>query len=147
MYSKEEALRFKKDFWIEFANQYPKKWILHHTDIKDFSFKFYTNNKTIKVMLDIECKDDDKRNIYFDKIISLKTILEDDFLQDVIYERNFYLENGKVISRIWIEKNNISMNNKNNWDEIFKFYDEKMTPFELFFLEYQDYIKDLEKNI
>lgn len=146
MYSKEEALFFKKEFWIEFANQYPRKWILYNTGIKDFSFKFFADNKKIKIILDIENKEDEKRKIYFEKIESLKNILKDDFLEDVIFEKNFYLENGKAISRIWVEKNNISMNNRANWDEIFKFYNEKMNQFELFYLEYQDYIKDLELN-
>ena len=146
MYSKEDALNIKKEFWIEFANQYPRKWIMYTTDIKDFSFKFYTDNKTIKVILDIENKEDDKRKIYYEKIESLKTILETDYLQDAIFERNFQLETGKIISRIWVEKNNISMNNKSNWEEIFKFFNEKMIQFELFFLEYQDYIKDLKLN-
>ncbi|WP_395042982.1 DUF4268 domain-containing protein [Flavobacterium sp.] len=146
MYSKEDALKIKREFWIEFAAQYPRKWIMYTTDIKDFSFKFYTDNKNIKVILDIENKEEEKRKIYFEKIESLKTILETDYIKDLVFEKNHQLENGKIISRIWIEKNNISMNNRNNWVEIFSFFNEKMDLFEQFFLEYKDYIKDLELN-
>ena len=146
MYSKEDALKIKREFWIEFAAQYPRKWIMYHTDIKDFSFKFYTDNKNVKVILDIENKKEDKRKIYYEKIESLKTILETDYLEEVLFERNFQLESGKIISRIWVEKNNISMNNKSNWNEIFVFFNEKMIQFENFFLEYEDYIKDLKLN-
>lgn len=146
MFSKEEALQIKKDFWIAFAAEYPRKWLLYNTKIKDVTFKFYVDNKKAQVLLDIEPKDEEKRKIYYEKVESLKTILLEDYLDDVIFERNFYLENGKVISRVWVEKTGISINNKNTWPEIFDFFAEKMDAFERFFYENEDYIKDLEIN-
>ena len=146
MYSKEESLKIKKEFWVQFAEEYPRKWILYDTKIKDVTFKFYIDNKKAQVLLDIEPKEDEKRIIYFEKIESLKTILIEDYLPEAILERNFYLVNGKSISRIWVEKTNVSLNNKNNWSEIFKFFNETMSQFELFFFEHEDYIKDLEMN-
>ncbi|WP_291117564.1 DUF4268 domain-containing protein [Flavobacterium sp. UBA6135] len=146
MYSKEEAQKIKREFWIKFAEEYPRKWLLYNTKIKDFTFKFHVDNKKAMVSLDIESKDDDLRNIYFEKIESLKTILIEEYLEDVIFEKNYQLENGKTISRIWVEIKNISINNKSSWPIIFSFFTEKMEPFEHFFYEYEDYIKDLELN-
>ena len=147
MFSKEEALQIKKDFWIGFAEAYPRKWILHHTKIKDVSFKFYVDNKTAQVALEIEPKDDEKRKIYFEKMESLKSILIDEYLKEVIFERNYYLPNGKLISRVWVEiDKKISVNNKATWQDIYDFFAENMTQFELFFYEYEEYIKDLEIN-
>ena len=146
MFSKEEALQIKKDFWIAFAEEYPRKWLLYNTKIKDVTFKFYIDNKKAQVLLDIEPKDEEKRKIYYEKVESLKTILLEDYLDDVIFERNFYLETGKVISRVWVEKTGISINSKNTWPEIFAFFSEKMDAFERFFYENEDYIKDLEIN-
>jgi hypothetical protein len=146
MYSKEESIKIKKEFWLQFAEAYPRKWILYDTKIKDVTFKFYVDNKKARVQLDIEPKEEEKRKIYFEKIESLKTILLEEYLSDAILERNHYLENGKIISRIWIEKLNVSLNNKNTWNEIFDFFSETMAQFELFFFEYEDYIKDLETN-
>ena len=146
MFSKEEALQIKKDFWIAFAAEYPRKWLLYNTKIKDVTFKFYVDNKKAQVLLDIEPKDEEKRKIYYEKVESLKTIILEDYLDDVIFERNFYLETGKVISRLWVEKTGISINNKNTWPEVFDFFAEKMDAFERFFYENEDYIKDLEIN-
>lgn len=146
MYSKEEALRIKKDFWIAFAEAYPRKWLLYDTKIKDVTFKFFVDNKKAQVLLDIEPKDEEKRKIYYEKIESLKTILHEDYLPEAIFERNFYLESGKVISRIWVEKTGVSLNNKNNWEVIFDFFNETMSQFEYFFYENEDYIKDLTIN-
>ena len=146
MYSKEEALRIKKDFWIAFAEAYPRKWMLYDTKIKDVTFKFFIDNKKAQVLLDIEPKDEEKRKIYFEKIESLKTILLEEYLPEAILERNYYLESGKVISKIWVEKTGVSLNNKSNWQSIFDFFNETMSQFEYFFYEHQDYIKDLEIN-
>lgn len=146
MFSKEEALRIKKEFWTEFAHTYPRKWLLYDTKIKDFSFKFYVDNKKAQVTLDIEPRDEEKRKIYFEKIESLKTIFLEDYLPEAIFDRNFHLDTGKVISKVWVEKTGISLFNKNTWPEIFDFFYENMDQFERFFYEYQDYINDLEIN-
>lgn len=146
MYSKEESLRIKKEFWTQFAEAYPRKWLLYNTKIKDVTFKFFVDNKKAQVLLDIEPKDEEKRKIYYEKVESLKTILLEDFLEDAIFERNFYLENGKIISRIWVELTGISLNNKATWETIYDFFYEKMDAFERFFYENEDYIKDLEIN-
>jgi hypothetical protein len=146
MYSKEETQRLKREFWVAFAENYPRKWVLYDTKIKDFSFKFYVDNKKAQVLIDIEHRSDEKRNLYFEKLESLKSILEDDFVKDLVFERNFVLENGKTISRIWVEKSGVSVSNRKYWDEIFDFFNEKMHHIEMFYLEYGDYIRDLEIN-
>jgi len=146
MYSKEEAQKIKKEFWTSFAENYPRKWLLYNTKIKDLSFKFYVDNKKASVMLDIEPKDDEKRRIYFEKVESLKEILRNEYLPDAIFEKDYFLENGKCISRIWVDCHNVSINNINNWDVIHDFFNEKMSAFEIFFYEYEEYIKDLEIN-
>jgi hypothetical protein len=146
MFSKEESLFIKKEFWVQFAEAYPRKWLLYNTKIKDVSFKFYIDNKKAQVSLDIEPKEEEKRKIYFEKIESLQTILLEDYLPEAILERNYYLETGKAISKIWVEKLGVSLNNKNTWPEIFDFFNETMSQFEVFFYEYQDYINDLELN-
>jgi hypothetical protein len=146
MFSKAEAQQIKKDFWTSFAEAYPRKWLLYDTKIKDVSFKFYVDNKKAQVMLDIEPKEDDKRKIYFEKIESLKNILIDEFLPDAIFESDFYLESGKTISRVWVEKTGISQYNKASWAAIFRFFNLSMDAFERFFYEYEDYIRDLDMN-
>jgi hypothetical protein len=144
MFSKEENQRLKREFWIAFAEKYPRKWMLYDTKIKDFSFKFYVDNKKAQVLIDIEPRNDDKRIAYFEKIEALRNILEEEFIKDLVFEKDFVLENGKTVSRIWIEKLGISVSNRNYWDEIFDFYNEKMNALELFYSEYDEFIKDIE---
>lgn len=144
MYSKEESQKIKREFWVAFAEKYPRKWVLYDTKIKDFSFKFYVDNKKAQVLIDIEQRSDEKRNAYFEKLEALKNILEEEFIKDLVFEKNYTLESGKTISRIWIEITGVGFSNRNNWDTIFNFFFEKMNALEMFYLEYDDFIKDIE---
>jgi hypothetical protein len=142
MFSKQEAQQLKQEFWIAFGKSFPRKWLLYDTKIKDFSFKFSADQKKAEVSLDIEMKDELFRNAYYEKIWSLENMLKDhvgDFHKDEFYT----LENGKVIARIWVTKDQVSVFNKNTWSEIFEFFIEKMEGFERFYYEYEDFIKDV----
>src|SRR6476660_4536453 len=101
MYSKAEMQQLKREFWIAFAAQYPRKWLLYDTKIKDFSFKFYADNKKAQVIIDIEPRDIEKRMAYFEKMLSLRAVLEGDFISGLVFEREHVLDSGKSISRIW----------------------------------------------
>jgi len=142
MFSKQEAQQLKTEFWTAFGKSFPRKWLLYNTKIKDFSFKFYADKKKAEVSLDIEMKDEVFRDAYYNKIWSLEDILKD-FVGDFHKEEFYTLENGKVISRIWVEKEGISVFNKNTWQEAFEFFVEKMDGFERFYYEYEDFIKDV----
>ena len=144
MYSKQETQQLKQEFWINFSEKYPRKWVLYDTKIKDFSFKFFVDNKKAQVSIDIEHRNEEKRVAYFEKIEALKNILEEEFIPDLVYQKNFTLDNGKTISRIWVEKTGIAVSNRNDWDDVFYFFNEKMNAFELFYLEYDEFIKDVE---
>ena len=143
MYSKAEMQQLKRDFWIAFAEAYPRKWILYDTKIKDFSFKFHADGKEQAVMLDIEHRDPEKRHAYFDKVVTLREILETEFLPELDYIRDHTLDTGKVISRIWVRQYGLSVGNREHWPPIFAFFAAKMSGFEAFFADYGDYISDI----
>lgn len=144
MYSKEETQRLKREFWIAFAEAYPRKWLLYDTKIKDFSLKFHADNKKAMVMIDIEMRDDDRRMAYFEKLESLKTILTEEHGDDFIFERHHYLETGKAISRLSTVREGISLSRRSDWPAIFGFFNDRMSALEYFFLEYGDYIRDID---
>ena len=144
MYSREESQKLKREFWVAFAEKYPRKWVLYDTKIKDFSFKFYVDNKKAQVLIDIEQRSDEKRIAYFEKLEALKNILNEEFIKDLVFEKSYTLESGKTISRIWVEKSGVGFSNRNNWDIIFDFFFEKMNALEIFYLEYDEFIKDID---
>lgn len=142
MYSKAEAKKLREDFWISFGKSFPSKWVLYNTKIKDFSFKFYFDTKKAIVSLDIEDNILSNRILYYEKLISLKNILLEEYLPDAIFEDCYFLDNKKEISRIYVQKENVNIHNKNTWRETMEFLYEKMSKFEEFWYEYEDVIKE-----
>ena len=141
MFSKEESRQIRQLFWTSFGKSFPRKWVLYNTKIKGFSFKFHFDNKTAAVFLDLE-DDLENRIKYWEKLQSLKAILKDEYLPDAIFEEEYYLDNGKEISRIHLYLDQkVSIHNKNTWQIVMEFFNEKMGAFEAFFEEYKDIIK------
>lgn len=142
MFSKQEAQQLKTEFWTVFGKAFPRKWLLYDTKIKDFSFKFSADNRKAEVSIDIEMKDELFRNAYYEKIWSLENLLKD-YVGEFSKEEFYPLENGKIISRIWVEKTGVSIYNKDSWRDIFEFFVKKMDGFERFFYDFEDFIKDI----
>ena len=107
MYSKAEAKKLREDFWISFGKSFPRKWTLYDTKIKDFSFKFSFDTCKARVLLAVEDPDEATRSLYYNKLLSLKTILQEQYLPNVVFEEHFLLDNGKEISCVYVEKINI----------------------------------------
>ncbi|MFK8265546.1 DUF4268 domain-containing protein [Capnocytophaga cynodegmi] len=142
MYSKAEAKKLREEFWTSFGKSFPRKWVLYDTKIKDFSFKFYFDTKKAIVSLDIEDNILSNRILYYEKLVSLKSILLEEYLPDAIFEDCYVLDNDKEISRIYVQKEDVNIHNKNTWRETMEFLYEKMLKFEEFWYEYEDVIKE-----
>lgn len=141
MFSKKESQQLREEFWISFGKSFPKKWILYDTKLKGLSFKFYFDVKKAFISLDLE-DDLEHRITYWEKLQSLKPILTTEFLPNLIFEEEYYLDNGKEISRIYLPlEQKVSIHNKNTWQEVMVFFDTNMRLFEDFFMEYRDFIE------
>ena len=142
MFSKEESRLLREDFWISFGTSFPRKWILYDTKIKGLSFKFHFDTKSALVALDLE-NDLENRIMYWEKLLSLKSIVLEDFLPEATFEEAYYLDNGKEISRIYVLLNEkVSIHNKNTWQTVMEFFNQTMGQFEAFFTEYEDILKN-----
>ncbi|MFD1162430.1 MULTISPECIES: DUF4268 domain-containing protein [Hwangdonia] len=140
MFSKEESRLLRQEFWTSFGKSFPRKWILYNTKLKGVSFKFHFDTKSALVALDVE-DDLEYRIKYWEKLLALKSILLDEYLPDAIFDEEYYLENHKEISRIYVPLNQkVSIHNKNSWRDVMEFFNEKMTLFEAFFEEYKEVI-------
>lgn len=140
MFSKEESRKLREEFWIAFGKSYPRKWLLYKTDAKGISLKFHFDLKKALVSLDV-AGNLEQRIESWEKVVSLKSILLDEFLPEAIFADEYFLENGKEISRVYVEKQGVSIHNKDTWQETMVFFYEEMSKLEAFFKEYEDILK------
>ncbi|MFY0629577.1 MAG: DUF4268 domain-containing protein [Flavobacteriaceae bacterium] len=142
MFSKEESSKLRQEFWTSFGKSFPRKWLLYNTKIKGLSFKFVGDRKKAMVCLDIEHPDAIANELLYEQLLSLKTILTGEYLPEVIFDATYELENGKIIHRVYVNHGEkFSIHNKNTWRDCYEFFMDSMPKFELFFYEYEDYIK------
>jgi len=141
MFSKEEATQLRKLFWTSFGKSFPRKWLLYNTKIKGFAFKFDADRKKACVCLDIDHPEAIANELLYDQMLSLKTLLENE-IPEIIFNNSYELESGKQIHRIYVPfQQKFSIYNKNTWRDCYEFYLEEMTKLELFFYEYEDFIR------
>lgn len=141
MFSKEESARLRKEFWTSFGKSFPRKWLLYNTKIKGFAFKFQADRKKASVCLDFEHPEEIANELLYNQFLSLRKLLEAE-IPEVIFDDTFELSNGKIIRRIYVPfDKKFSIHNKNTWRECYEFFVETMSKFELFFYEYEDFIK------
>jgi len=141
MFSKEESRQLRQEFWTSFGKSFPRKWILYDTKKKGFSFKFHFDTKSAMVSLDLE-DDLESRIKYWGKLEALKSIFLSEFLPEAIFAETYFLENGKEISRIFVNLDEkVSIHNKNTWRTVMEFFNKTMSNFENFYLEYRDFME------
>jgi hypothetical protein len=53
---------------------------------------------------------------------------------------------AKPLAEFGLKKTDVSVSNRNYWDIIFDFFNDKMAALELFYAEYDEFIKDIDSN-
>lgn len=90
--------------------------------------------------MDIEHSDLARRMELWEKLISLQSILKEEYLPEVIFDDSMFLDNKKEISRIYVEKTGVSIHNKETWQETMVFLKDNMHLLESFFMDYREVI-------
>lgn len=117
--------------------------MLYNTGIKEIQLKFTFERKYAQVSLDIIEEDELIRAYYFEKLESLKSILETDYhLSEIIFDKDYELSEGKIVSRIYVHLDKVSIYNKKDWPRVKEFLYQKMLLLEDFFSDFSDYIRN-----
>ena len=150
MYSKEEIKNTKIAFWDGFTSYSspkrrklgkPKKWVMQNTGIKALDLKFHIDNKIASVSIDIVSKSLDNKVAYWDKLMSLRSIINQSFEQEVIWDDMFVLESGKEIIRVGVYLDDVNILDRNCWKKVYDFFFENMIILENWLSEYVDILR------
>jgi hypothetical protein len=141
MFSREASKKLRQEFWISFGKSYPRKWLLYNTRIKGLFLKFHFDTRNAMVSIDIEDHNLENRIHLWEKLLSLKAILQTSYLPNAIFEEICLMENGKEISRVYVIIENVSIHDKNTWQETMLFLSEQMDILENFYQEFNDVLK------
>ncbi|MFZ5939968.1 MAG: DUF4268 domain-containing protein [Bacteroidota bacterium] len=150
MYSKEEAKKMRNEFWDSFRlysssrrrrKGKPGNWMMDATGIRAVNLKFHFDTESALVGLDIETGSLDKRIELFERMEGLKKLLDQAMETEMTWELDYVRENGKSVSRIFTLIRDVSIYERETWPLVMKFFFDKMSRLEEFFIEYKDYIR------
>jgi len=150
MFSKEKAKEIREEFWDSFkqlssgrraGKGLPGNWMLAQTGIKALNLRFHVDREVAQVGIDLETRNMDKRIELYEKLESLKKLLEEAMESPLIWELDYIRENGKSVSRIYLQLEGVDIYKRETWPGAFQFMYKNMMKLEEFFMEYKDYIK------
>ncbi|MEN8957704.1 MAG: DUF4268 domain-containing protein [Flavobacteriales bacterium] len=134
MFSKEESKSLRKEFWTTFGvymKKYNKvyhnkvRWVNYNTKCKDIYLRLDVDKKKALFSIDIQHKDEGMRGIFFEQFQELRAVITESFPQELIWEPDYFNEFGEL-SRIYVELPNVSVFNKNTWQETFQFMEKNI---------------------
>ena len=131
MYSKQEASQLRQEFWATFG-QYMSpivsaegekiNWVNYKTGEKDISFRMHADNKKAIIAIEVNHKDKDIQQIYFEQLLQFKNLFTDVLHEEWNWQLHSHDENEKLFSRIGKEKTGVSIFQKQDWPELISFF-------------------------
>lgn len=135
MYSKQEASQIRKDFWTSFG-QYMSpilsvdgekiSWINYKTGEKNISFRMQADNRLAVISIELSHPDKDIQQLYFEQFQQLKNIFKASVKEDWAWVLHTTDENGKTVSRIYAELQDVSIFKREDWPQLISFFKPRM---------------------
>jgi len=147
LFSKEEAVRIKKDFWIAYGSymklqlnaDYEKiNWINYNTGIKGIYLKSNVENKFAEVYILIDHPDPSYQELIWEQFIEYDLVLNSYLGEDWIWNKNDFTQEGKAVSTIKIRLENVSIFRNSDWQNIVIFLKENMMALDSFWVDHKE---------
>lgn len=130
MYSKQEASKLKQEFWTRFG-QYMKpiqsaggekvNWSNYKTGIPHIYFRLRAENNYVSVAIELTHPSSLVQQDQFEQFEDIKTMFQQALGEEWIWQKNAIDENGKPLSRIFIELPGVSVFRAEDWPAIISF--------------------------
>lgn len=150
MYSKEESKKIRLPYWNRFKSWAGRKrikqgkkgrWMMNDTGMKQLKLKFHFDEQVAQACIEVDTNNLDKRIEIWEKLETLRSILEKKATFQLQWVLEYQLDNGKTVSRVFDQLNNVNIYNNECWRIVNDFLFSRMSVLEEFYIEYRDYIK------
>lgn len=147
MFSKEETRELKTLFWTAFGRYMGKhqsasgrkvKWANYKTGVSDIYIRLHCDNKSASISIDIQHKDQGIRELFLEQFLELKTVLHNELNEEWNWDQEAFTETGRPIIRISSTRNGVNIYQKDDWKEIFEFFEPRMIALDTFWSEFSE---------
>ncbi len=131
MYSRQQAVQLKKEFWTAFgqymapvlsAEGEKPSWLNYKTGEKNIYFRLQANNQSATIAIEVTHPDAGVQQLYFDQFLQLKKFLEETTDEEWIWHLHNTDEGGKTISRIYTVLTSVSILKREDWPRLISFF-------------------------
>ncbi|RWY50308.1 DUF4268 domain-containing protein [Mucilaginibacter gilvus] len=131
MYSKDQASQLKQAFWTAFgqymgpvmpADGLRTNWINYKTGVKHIYFKMQADNKLAGIAIEISHPDTELQELFFEQFTTYKALLHNVLQEEWEWQLHTTDEYGKIVSRIYIELNQVSIFQREDWPKLISFF-------------------------
>lgn len=153
MFTKEEKKKLKLEFWSRLEDQMTRlknphgskvHWMNYNTGINHLYFRMEADEKAARLCMDLQFPDNGVREVYWDQFEEFRDLLNDRFKGKLIWLKEFEHENGKTISRVYLEKAEVNINNQKDWDRMHLFLKLSFAKLDEFWDEFSDVFLQLK---
>ena len=147
MFSKEDAYRIKKDFWISYGT-YMKlqmnaegtriNWINYKTDVKGVYFRTDVERKFTEVSIEISHPDPSVQLMIYEQFEEYENVLEGYLGEKWIWTKEDYDDDGKQIATIKTRLENVSIFRDTDWPQIIPFLKDRMINLDEFWCDHKE---------
>ena len=147
MYDKDTVKNTKTEFYTSFGKFMGKhrsahgnkvKWVNYNTGIKHLYLRLETDKKSARICIDLQHKDDDIRELFYEQFKALKTVFHEIMETEWVWVEKHINETGFNQCRIYIEIDEFNIFDKTTWKKAFKFYKNYLLKFDSFWVEFKD---------
>lgn len=145
MWSKEELKEWRVNFWNGFKcycskHKIYRKWILTGVKIRSTQLKFYADEQKALVLFQIDHKNDLRRYEVYECFQAYRKLMAADCGEELKWEEDYSGMGERPVSVIYFELQGVNMYCKEDWEQIYAFFAEKMPLLEEVYWEYRDLI-------
>lgn len=154
MYTKEEEKQLRIDFWNELneilmlergLHGSKVNWMSFNTKIKQLFFRMEADDLGARLCIDLQFVDAGVREVFYEQFTEFSNILEREFEgEEIQWKPEFAHSNGKVISRISIERANCSLYKREDWPAMHAFLKDNFVKLERFWAEFSTVFTNLK---
>ena len=152
MYSKDEKKKQTVDFWNSFGLYMKKhnkdfgkiRWVNYRTNVKDIYVRLNITNKNATFAIELQHKDDGIRELIFEQFKALKKPISTNVDGNLLWNDVGFNDTNQPISSITETLNNVSIYNKEDWQQVFFFFEKRIIGFHTFWIEFSELFKELE---
>ncbi len=143
MYSKQQASQVRQEFWTAFGKYMQPilssegekiNWINYKTGAKHIYFRMDAA-KGASIAIEITHTDAQLQNEYFQRFLQLRSLFNEIISEEWNWETNVQDENGRSVSRISTQINNVNVFNKADWPTLISFFKPRIIALDEFWNE------------